>query len=109
MKNQSVYIVNKGGHDYSNAKKYGKLIYMSEGMIDRYATGVIYRLFVEKLKNFKESDYLLLCGSTIMNSIACSIISRKFGVLHLLIFKFYGRPSKKGHYVRRSINIDSLL
>ena len=109
MKTQNVYIVNKGGHDYTNAKKYGKLTYMSEGMIDRYATGVIYRLFAEKLKNFKEDDYLLLGGSTVMNSIACGIIGRKFGILHLLIFKFYGRPSKRGYYVRRSINIDSLL
>ncbi|KKL89498.1 hypothetical protein LCGC14_1914160, partial [marine sediment metagenome] len=39
MKNQDlkVYVTNKGGHSYEAAEKYGEIIYITEGTLNRFA------------------------------------------------------------------------
>ena len=46
-----VYIVNKGGHNHEDAERFGELIFLSEGAINRYSTGSIYRKFMTILNN----------------------------------------------------------
>ncbi|KKK49597.1 hypothetical protein LCGC14_3133450, partial [marine sediment metagenome] len=49
--NKKVYIINKGGHDYSDATRFGRLIYLSEGIMNRYSVGRMYREFSAILKD----------------------------------------------------------
>ena len=104
----NVYIVNKGGHDHSDAKRYGILVYLSIGSINRYAVSEIYREFADKLYNSEAHDYILITGLSVMSSIACSIFSRMHGRLNLLLYR-NSRDGEKGRYLERTIMIDELI
>jgi hypothetical protein len=90
-----VYIVNKSNHDFSAAKKYGDLVFLSEGPMNRYSTNNMMRVFTERMKNSKPSDHIVPCSLNVMNSIACAIFARRHGTLNLLLFK-------EGSYIERN-------
>ena len=90
-----VYIVNKSNHDFSAAKKYGDLIFLSEGPMNRYSTNNMMRSFTDKMKKSKPDDYIVPCSLNVMNSIACAIFAYKHGALNLLLFK-------QGTYIERN-------
>jgi len=91
-----VYIVNKSAHDFTPAEKYGKLIFLSEGSMNRYSVNSMYRIFSEVMQNSEKSDHIVPCSLNVMNSIACAIFAHKHGRLNLLLFK-------DGNYLERSI------
>ena len=93
-----VYIINKSSHNFNAAKKYGEAIYLSEGLMNRYATTNMHRQFTAILKDSQPEDYIVLCSLNVMNAIACSIFVRKHGTLNLLLYK-------KGGYVERNLII----
>jgi hypothetical protein len=99
-----VYIVNRGGHDHSDAERFGKLIYLSEGPMNKYGVTQIYRQFAIVLANSSPEDYILPTGLSIMGHIACSIFVFLHGRLNLLLYK----PSTKV-YVERTVKIDELI
>lgn len=100
---RSVYIVNKGGHDYSDAARYGDVKFITEGIIkDRFNPSSLYRLCAEALKDSTPQDLIVLTSLTLLCSIACSVFARKHGFLNLLMFK-------DGKYIERSVDIDSLI
>ena len=106
---RNVYVVNKGGHDHSDAERFGKLVYLSTGALNRYATSTIYRKFVKILRNSNKEDYILPTGLTVMTLIACSIFARIHGELNILLFRAPRGDDTRSYYVERVINIDSLL
>ena len=95
-----VYIVNKGCHDHSDAQRFGQLVYLSEGAINRYATSTMYREFWPKLLDSDAGDFILPTGLSIMSNIACSIFATIHGRLNLLIYKA-SRRGGPGRYVER--------
>jgi len=97
-----VYVVNKGCHDHSDAQRFGQLVYLSEGAINRYATSTMYREFWPKLLGSEPEDFILPTGLTIMGNIACSIFAKLHGRLNLLIYKA-SRRGGPGRYVERTI------
>lgn len=103
-----VFIVNKGAHNHDDAKRFGKLVYMTEGAINRYATSRMYREFCYHLCDSKPEDYILITGLTVMASIACSVFARIHGKINLLLFR-PSRDSYEGHYVERVVMIDELI
>lgn len=94
-----VFVVNNSAHDFSPATDYGELIFLSEGAMNRYATNNMHRLFSEELRDSHLEDYILLCGLSVMNAVACSIFAHKHGRLNLLLFK-------QGQYVERNIILE---
>ena len=93
-----VFIINKSAHNFDKTKKYGKAIFLSEGLMNRYATTNIHRMFKSILKNSKPEDYIVLCSLNVMNSIACAIFAKKHGTLNLLLYK-------RGRYIERNLKI----
>ena len=91
-----VYIVNKSSHDFTNAEKFGKLIYCTDGRINRFATNDMARKFNDAMRNSSENDYILLCALSVMNSIACSVFACKHKRLNLLLYK-------DGEYLERNM------
>jgi hypothetical protein len=102
MINKKVYVINKGGHDYSDARRFGRLVYLSEGIMNRYSVGRMYREFSAILKDSNKDDYILVSGLNIMNHIAGAIFGRLHGRLNILLYR-------KNTYVERRIIIDELL
>ena len=93
---RKVFITNKSAHDFGPAEKYGKLIFLSEGSINRYATNNMHRVFKDQMEGSTEKDYIVLCSLNVMNSIACSVFVHKHGKLNLLLFK-------DGKYIERNL------
>ena len=93
---RKVFIVNKSAHDFSAAEQYGELVPLSEGSMNRYGTNNMHRKFLEILENSHEEDYILLCGLSVMNVVACSIFTHLHMRLNLLMFK-------EGNYAERNI------
>ena len=95
----NVYIVNKSAHDFSAAEHYGKIIFLSEGPMNRYATNNMHRVFSDVMSESKEHDHIVPCSLNVMNSIACALFARKHGRLNLLLFK-------EGTYIERNMLLD---
>ena len=91
-----VYIVNKSAHDFSQAEKFGKLIFMSEGRLNRYGTNDMCRKFTDAMRNSREEDFLLPCSLNTANIMAGAIFAMKHKRLNLLLYK----PST-GEYIER--------
>ncbi len=98
----TVYVVNDGVHDYSRAKKWGKLTFLNKAIVSKYSVSKIYRMMALKLRESSPDDYILISGLTIMNCIACSCFAFLHKRLNLLIFK-------AGDYVERKIDMKELL
>lgn len=92
---RKVYIVNKSNHDFSPARNYGELVFLSEGPMNRYSTNNMMRVFTEKMKLSQGDDYIVPCSLNVMNSIACAIFAHKHGKLNLLLFR-------EGSYIERN-------
>ena len=91
----TVYIVNKSSHDFSPAEKFGKLIFLSQGPMNRYSTNNMVRMFTEAMENSSPDDYIVPCSLNVMNSIACAIFACKHKKLNLLLYK-------NGEYIERN-------
>lgn len=104
MKNNEpiVWIPNKAGHNFSDAERFGRLIYLTEGTVNRYSANSMYREFSEQMEGASSEDYLLVSSLSILNSIASGILSYKFGLVNYLLFK-------NGVYLERSVNFSSLI
>ena len=94
-----VYVINKSAHDFTSAEKYGKLIYCTDGRMNRFATNDMIRKFQDAMRNSCKEDYLLLCSLNVMNSLACAVFAKKHGTLNLLLYK-------DGEYVERNHLLD---
>ncbi len=97
-----VYIVNKGGHDFSGATKFGEVVYLSEGRLDKYALTEMYREFSEKLRDSGSDDFLLITSLASSCSVAAACFAFLHGRLNLLLFK-------EGKYIERKLKLDELL
>jgi hypothetical protein len=97
-----VYIINKGGHNFDDAKRYGDLVFCSEGIQNRFAVDAMYRMFVKELGDSTPDDYLLLTSLSILCTIAALVWGRMHGRVKLLLYK-------NEKYVCREIIIDELL
>lgn len=99
-----VFIVNKGGHNYSSAEEFGELVYLTDGLFNRFAVSNIYRHLSEGLKDSNSDDYILISGLSIMSSIACSIFAVLHGKLNLLLYKS-DRKNNRELYIKRVLII----
>jgi len=93
-----VFIINKGRHNYTDAEKYGELVSVSEGSIDKYNPDKIYRDFYEVLNNSTPEDFLLLSGLALVNSIATGIMVALHGKVNYLIFH-----QRKSNYIKKDL------
>lgn len=99
----TVYVINKSLHDFSAAKLYGNIVYLSTGPVNRYATNKICRKFLSLLKDSKREDFLLVTSLTIMNMLAASIMVSKHKCLNLLIHR-----SEDNSYVERRMDFTDI-
>jgi hypothetical protein len=97
-----VFIVNRGAHDFSDAKRFGEIIYLSEGDINKYSVNKMYRIFATRLRRSQPEDYILVSGLTVMACIACACFAFLHHKLNVLLFK-------NGRYIERRLILDNLL
>jgi len=104
----NVFIVSNGGHDFSKAKKFGRLVFLSSGTLNKFHVTEMAREFAAILSISSPEDYLVINGPTVMSCVACAIMARKHGRLNLLLWK-KGQNNSLDHYERRTVDVNSLL
>ncbi len=96
MQNTTVFIPNKGAHDFSLAREYGDLHFLTEGRINPTAVGGLYRQIMQEMQHASAHDYLLIHSLPILNIITAAILTSKFNRLNLLIWR-------RDHYAERNL------
>lgn len=89
-----VFVPNRGGHDYTDAYRFGDLVFCSEGFINRKDTTTMFNEMADAMYDSQEDDYILLTSLTSLCSIACSLFVAKHKRLNLLLFE-------EGQYIER--------
>ncbi len=102
---RKVYIINKGTHDYSEAEKFGELVFLTEGNYHILSTSKMAREMIYGLKFSTPDDYIMPCSLTVMSSIACGIYARMHKRLNLLI---YTVKRGRGEYKARTLNFEEV-
>ena len=95
----TVYIVNKSAHDFSAAEKFGELVYITKGRLNRFAVNDMCRKTKQALEHSSPDDYIVPCSLNVLNAVACSVFARKHGRLNLLLFK-------DGDYLERNLILE---
>jgi hypothetical protein len=96
---KTVFIVSNGGHDYSDASRYGELRFCTERVIRKDDVSQMYRELNAAMLDAKPDDFLLVSSLTSLCSVAASILAARFGEVHFLIFR-------DGQYVQRDLILD---
>ena len=93
-----VFIVSDGGHDYSDAERFGELVYCTEGVIRKDDIAQMYREISTAFadNSIQPGDYLLISSLTSLCAVAAAIIGFQFGEIHFLLYK-------DGQYVSRDL------
>jgi len=97
-----VYIPNRSGHNFADAKRFGEIIYITEGFINKTKINNMYRACTEAMQDAKPDDYIIISGIGALNMIAAAVFARITGRLNLLMFN-------NGRYESRELDIDALL
>jgi hypothetical protein len=97
----TVYIVNDGGHDYSDAKRFGTLRFLTRGKLSKYAVSKMYREAEEDIQRSQPTDYILLCSLSTLCAVIAAMFVKKHGCLNLLLLK-------DGHYIERRLDLERL-
>lgn len=117
IRHPKVYVPNQSFHDFSDAERYGELVFLTQGTINRMKINNVFRQVATLMADADAGDYLLVSGPTTVNMVAASLLAYRFGRLNLLLYDGYaGRymshsivlsnmePSNDGRYVDASSN-----
>jgi len=97
----SVFVVNDSGHYMADAERYGNLIHMTVGLVDKFAVTTMHRTFRTCMRHSTPEDYILVSGPTVMCSVACAVFAAMHGRLNLLLWKF--EKDGKDRYVHHKL------
>ncbi len=96
---KKVFVANKSGHVYDAAKKYGRLVFVTDGQVDRYDANGIWRAWNDALSNSTQWDYILLTSLNVICAIGAAVFATKHGGrLNLLLYK-------NGRYIPRELEL----
>lgn len=101
-KGSKVYIGNQSGHDFSASTKYGVPIFVTKGLVNRFAVNYMARRWALSLLGSKKDDYILLTSLTIITVVGAAAFAYLHGRLNLLIY----RNSK---YICRTVDFKELF
>lgn len=100
MSKPRVFIPNLSHHDFTSARKFGELVFLTEGWVPPQQVNNIFRQCYEKMKDCTDSDFLLISSLPIINAAASSIMAMKCGGrLQFLIFDH-------GNYIPVRISVE---
>lgn len=100
-----VFISNKSPHDFRPAHRYGELVFVTTGDINKYAIGAMYRAFEEALKDSREDDFFLPTSLPILTSIGSGMLAYKHGRINYLLFRNGGYILRTVDFTNGDINV----
>lgn len=92
-----VFIPNKGYHDYTDAKRYGELSFVTTGIQNKFGVANMARLWEDALADSLPTDYILQTSLSILTSIGIASFAMKHeGRVNVLLWQ-------RGKYIERTI------
>ena len=84
---RKVYILTKGAHDYSDAARFGTLVFLDIPTFVRWDIQHLHAELLEGLKDATEDDLFLISHLTSHCCVATAILTEWFGRVNFLIFR----------------------
>lgn len=109
MPKPKVYVVNKSGHDLSDAERFGDLVYLTTGRQKLFNAHTQARRFAEIMADSSPDDYLLLTSLNVLCSLATAILIQKHGKLNLLLWISDEHYNRHKRYVAKTIDFRTLI
>ncbi len=81
-----VYVLNEGGHDYSDAERFGEIVYCTTGVLPKNDINRLFRELDDVLSESDAKDLLLLTGPASLCAVASAIMAATHGEIHYLVF-----------------------
>jgi len=83
-----VIVPNRSSHDFSDASRYGEVLFMTVGTLPKYSVADMTRVWNEFFikHEISKDDYILPSALPIFTHIGCALFALKFGQLNLLLF-----------------------
>lgn len=97
---KKVYVLNNGGHDYTDAERFGDIVFCTEGAINKWDIAQMYRELSDVLMSAHADDYILMTSLTSLCCVATAIMVEQFGEVHLLLYK-------DGQYIERDLVLNN--
>lgn len=79
-----VWLVNKGGHDYSSLADFGRVIPITTGAVNPFNPDRLMVNIGHHLSMAKEVDYVAISGVPILNALVFAMWLERFGEANLL-------------------------
>ena len=96
-KEVKVFIPNKGFHDYTDAKRFGTLTYVTTGSQNKFGVSNMARCWDAAIQDSSPSDYILLTSLSILSSVGAAAFAMKHeGRVNFLLWQ-------KDRYIARTI------
>lgn len=101
----NVFVINNSTHDYSKAVRFGTIVNVTEGNVPIFKTDVIKGMLKKALVDFKEDDFLLIAGPTLLCIMAYQevyeILKEKFSAIEIKLLIF---DAKEQDYTVRHLS-----
>jgi len=98
-----VYVVNKSAHDFTDAERYGKLVFLTEGRQYHHNANNMAARIATVLMDSEPDDYIVLTSLNVLCALTAAIFSLMHdGRLNILLFK-------NGRYAARELRLDQAI
>lgn len=100
LRSPKVYIPNKSYHNYTKAEKFGELVFLTEGKVNKTKPNDIARDIAEAMKDAQANDFIMITSLSVICGLACGMFAHRFGRLNLLL---HDEHSKEDAYLFREL------
>lgn len=84
---RQVYILGDGGHDYSDAKRFGELHFIHLPAESKWDLSAVYDILREELRSSDELDLLLVSNLASHLAVATAIMVEWYGRVNFLLYR----------------------
>ena len=98
---KKVYVLNNGGQDYTDAERFGQLVFCTEGALNKWDIAQMYRELENILFQASKDDYIMIGSLTSLCAVATAIMANQFGEVHFLLYK-------DGQYIERHLMLENI-
>ena len=98
---RKVFILGDGGHDYSDAERFGDLTLIDIPPTVKWDMSAVYDILKRELKDSTADDFIIISHMTSICCIATAIMVEWYGKVNYLTFY-------KGRYSEKTISLDNL-
>lgn len=95
-----VYVLNNSGHDYTDAERFGDIVFCTEGNLPKNDISALFRTLSDALAFAREEDYIVVSSLSSVCAIAAGIMADRYGKVNFLVFE-------SGRYSERTVTFES--